>query len=127
MKAYLDADVDPEESRYGDNTFDIHGQEWLVLTEDEADEAVYERILEDLWAFRPEYLQNWTETPADILQGMQEKLCEKATPIVRRLIGEDNLDRFVADAVGADGRGHFISGYDGNECDMGDFYGYRLN
>lgn len=57
---------------------------------------------------------------------MQGKLCESANSLVKSLIVD--LDHFVSDAISADGRGHFLSGYDGVEIELdGDFYAYRTN
>ena len=39
----------------------------------------------------------------------------------------DNFGKFVDDAVSTDGRGHFLSTYDGNENEEGDYYIYRTN
>ena len=39
----------------------------------------------------------------------------------------DDIDDFVEDAVSADGRGHFLSPYDGREEPEGDYYIYRTN
>jgi hypothetical protein len=56
---------------------------------------------------------------------MQGKLCESARPIVEALI--EDMDHFVSDAICADGRGHFLSQYDGEENEEGEFYIYRTN
>jgi hypothetical protein len=60
---------------------------------------------------------------------MQGKLCEGANELVRALI--EDMDAFIEDAIGADGRGHFLSSYDGNEEEIkiNDeyFYAYRPN
>jgi hypothetical protein len=34
---------------------------------------------------------------------------------------------FADEAISADGRGHFLSGYDGNENEQDGFYIYRTN
>ena len=39
----------------------------------------------------------------------------------------DDIDEFVEDAIRADGRGHFLSSYDGDENEEGDYYIYRTN
>lgn len=39
----------------------------------------------------------------------------------------DNMDGFVRDAEMSDGRGHFLSSYDGDENEQGNFYIYRIN
>jgi hypothetical protein len=57
---------------------------------------------------------------------MQAELCEDANEIVRAMIGE-RMDDFVSQAIGADERGHFLSSYDGEENQQGEFYIYRNN
>ena len=59
---------------------------------------------------------------------MQGKLCESANELVLALI--DDMDKFVSDAISSDGRGHFLSYYDGEEQEIyiegTTFFYYRL-
>lgn len=119
-------------------TFQCGSWEYMVLTEEEADKATRESILESLWAFRAEFILHHTafyqesneredEAFCEALEALQGKLCESANPIVKALIM--NLDDFVDDATQYDGRGHFLNTYNGeeNESDGGRFYIYRIN
>lgn len=110
--------------------------EYKVFTEEEADKATRESILESLWAFRAEFILHHTafysestdredEAFCRALEELQQSICEGATPIIKALI--EDLDKFVEDAIFADGRGHFLSTYDGDELDVGDFFAYRIN
>lgn len=119
---------------YNDNwhTFEIVGNEYKVLTDEEADaDAEAEDYIKDsLWAFDTEFIFNHTNIKAEeqIIKAfwkMQEALCENANPLVEALIGD--IDQFVYDAIETDGRGHFISSYDGEEHECGNFYIYRTN
>ena len=129
--SYPEAEV--TESAYCDSTFDIEGEEWLVLTDDEADKRAGEQVEQSLWAFNWSFLAghcdaidaigstNWAKMMSD--------MCEDGNDVVKRLLG-DRLDRLVGDAILADGRGHFLSIYDGDEVELGDridFYGYRIS
>jgi hypothetical protein len=102
---------------------------WLVLTDDEADEAAGEEIRDGLWAFRPDFLAQFsptTPTPRYVaaLAKLQEKLCEDAQPLIEALV---DIDDVVTAAIRADGRGHWIADYDGQEVELaGGFYGYRV-
>lgn len=120
---------DIEPVSYSEDIFEIGSQEWLVLTDEEADQAVFERIEEDLWAFNPSFLAAHTELEEDNIKAIQEKMYERASPVFRRLIAD--FERFVGGAIMSDGRGHFLSPYDGNEVEEtvnGEyFYLYRLN
>ncbi len=105
-------------------------QRWMVLTDDDADATVREQILNSLWAFNAEFIAAHTRdglSPGAItaLKEMQGMACEDANDIVGAMIVD--MDRFVRDAVMTDGRGHFISDYDGAEVELdGGFFGYRL-
>ncbi len=53
-----------------------------------------------------------------------ERSNDAVLSLVERTCG---LDDFVEDAVSADGRGHFLSHYDGEENEQGEYFIYRLN
>lgn len=117
-------------------TFEIIGNEYKVFTDEEATEAATEEIKNSLWAFNADFIITHTEfwnTCTDreaseaikALQEMQSKLCESANALVKALIVD--LDEFAKDAINADGRGHFLSFYDGEEYESGNFYIYRTN
>ena len=124
-------DAEPEEVAYRDNLYEIGNREYLVLTDEEADDEARENILRDLWAFRADFLLGHLPEgmTTEALQAIQEKLCEAATEPIRAMIKD--LDHFVDDAIAADGRGHFLAGYDGEEAEVEidgtDFYVYRVN
>ena len=130
-------DVEPsdiEEARYGDNTYTYGRQEYLVLTDEEADEAVAESIKGSLWAFNATFISSHTKkglssAAVKALSEAQAKLCEDANDLVESMI--DDLDHFIKDAVAADGRGHFLAQYDGDEqeytMDGVTYYVYRNN
>ena len=42
-------------------------------------------------------------------------------------INIEDFDDFIDDAVSSDGRGHFISRYDGDENEQDGYYIYRCN
>lgn len=107
------------------------GTEWLVLT----DEVTWEEIENSLWSFNPNFiidhlenqsLDNWERSHcAEALSEIQRHHCEGINPIIRALIGD--IDEFISDAIASDGRGNFLSRYDGREIDLDgtDFYAYR--
>jgi len=125
----IDAD-DVSPNRYDSDTFDADGGEYLVVTDDEADTIVTDRIKESLWAFNADFIALHTkgglsDECIDAIREMQNRLCESANPLVEALI--DDLDHFIDDAVKSDGRGHFISSYDGEENESGEYFIYRTN
>lgn len=110
--------------------------EYKVLTWAEADTLATAEILESLWAFRARFILYHTdfyknstdredEAFVEALESLQGKLCESANPIIKALIR--NLPAFVQDAIDEDGRGQFISHYDGEEIESGEFFLYRIN
>lgn len=105
-----------------------HGRaEYLVLTDAEADEAASEDIKRSLWAFKSEWLESWLKIPAKAIEAIQNEMYEDASEVFEQMLGDD-FDDFVDESVSADGRGHFLSGYDGEEIELdGDLYAYRIN
>lgn len=114
---------------------DYVGGEFSVMTEEEREEKVKEHIRESLWAFNSWFILNHTKEGINnnrvekALKKMQEELCEDANELVYALI--EDFDSFVEDAVNADGYGHFLSPYDGEEnelvVDGKTYYIYRTN
>ncbi|CAB4126624.1 hypothetical protein UFOVP75_18 [uncultured Caudovirales phage] len=119
-----DEDTDPDE----DTEFDNSGKTYLVLTDDEANKRARDYIEQSLWAFRPEFIVEHTDLPCEateMVAGFCQAKCEDANDTIRALIKD--LDAFVQDAINADGRGHFMSSYDGQEHEHEGFYIYRTN
>lgn len=107
-----------------------YGNDYLVLTDSEADEKAKEYILDSVWAFNPSFLAGETGIDEEVFTAIQANdRCESNNSAILRLI--DDEDSFVESAISADGRGHFISSYDGNENEenvFGDtYYIYRIN
>lgn len=90
----------------------------LVLTDDEADEMAAEYIEESLWAFNASFLAGVTGVDEEVFKAIQaNNRCEDNNEAMLRLVGDD-LDQLIRDAIGADGRGHFLNNYDGNELEI---------
>lgn len=120
------------------NTFesvDYQG-EYLVLTDKEADEKAQENILESLWAFNADFILKHTKNyknmynhekkaALDALKDAQAKSYESLNGLIFAMIEDINL--FVENAIEVDGRGHFISWYDGEENEQDGFFIYRIN
>ena len=102
--------------------------DYLVYTDDEADEAVYNYIDESVCFFRSDFIAAHAEVDEEVIKKLQE-LHENSNKAIRSLIKD--FDHFVSDAVCADGRGHFLSSYDGEENEQtingNDYYIYRSN
>ena len=107
-----------------DHYYTYGNEEYMVLTDDEADDKVAEYIKETVWAFNPDFLASHSGIDREVFEKLQDS-CETANDAIFKLIKD--FDHFVEDAIRSDGRGHFWSGYDGNENEQGDFYLYRTN
>lgn len=138
-------EIDEALTETAEGEYQYYNAEYIVLDDTEADERTAEEIKSTLWAFNADFIvehlpnyyeifNNTTDTEyGEIVKAFEElqaKLCESANPLIYAII--DDFDEFVADAVRYDGRGHFLSFYDGNETDYtteeGDtLYIYRTN
>lgn len=124
LAEHLDCDIDDLENGYHNNYFNLGDMEFLVLTDNEADNMAKEYIKETIWAFSSWFLSKHTNIDEEIIQHLQDK-CEGANePLLRSII---DIDAFIDEAIGLDGRGHFMSTYDGQETELNDLYIYRTN
>ena len=130
LSKYLELTKEEEKEIYYES-YDIYcygNQEYMVLTDDEADEKVAEHIKDSVWAFNPSFLSSHSGIDQEIFKLLQDK-CESANESILKLIKD--FDDFVQDAIGTDGRGHFLSSYDGyendHEHDNETYYIYRTN
>jgi hypothetical protein len=109
----------------GDNRFSVGSKEFLVLTDEESDESASDCIRDLLWAFKPEFLAAHSSVAdAKTFAALQESMHEDANDAIKRLI--DDVEDLVRDAILSDGRGHFLSHYDGNEHEVSEFFVYRV-
>lgn len=90
--------------------------DYLICTDEEADEKAAEYIKESVWAFNADFIVDHSNLPyeaIDMIKHFQSTKCEDANETILALITD--FDDFVSDAISADGRGHFLSTYDGEE------------
>ena len=130
--------INPEEvnlygaDHYGLTIFEADGAEYAIGTDEEADEAVTEAIKESLWAFKASFILGCCGLPYELeeaIEAWQQKKCEGCNDAIEQMIDRTcELDEFVRQAVSSDGRGHFLSQYDGDEIELGnDLYAFRIN
>lgn len=109
---------------------EIDFDDYLILTDDEADESVAEQIEASLWAFKSSFLASVTGVDESVFEAIQaNNKCEDNNDAIRSIVDATcGLDELVEEAVKWDGRGHFLSSYDGNENKIpGGLYIYRIN
>ena len=123
LAAFLEVDEDDLEEvsyhHYGLPMFTTGTKEWAVGTDEQADEATKTDIEEGVWSFNADFIlshssvENYNDRVLESIKSTQEKLCEGANGLLKAMIKD--FDKFVKDAISLDGRGHFLSGYDGDE------------
>ncbi len=104
---------------------------YLIMSDEEADEAARDAIIDSLWAFRPMFLSGCTNIPSKVFEALSG-LCEDANETILQLVERScGINELVQQATSADGRGHFISTYDGEEIEIQikdeTYYVYRTN
>ena len=110
----------------------VDGMEYLVLTDGEADQMSQEYIEDSLWSFNADFILDTCELDSSSnvsrsLRKMQEESCEGCNDFIRALVeGTCGIDEFVNQAVLADGRGNFLSSYDGEEEEQGGYFIYCI-
>ena len=120
------------------DSFEVYNREYAVFTDEEANYVTRSQILDSLWAFNSSFILEHTEfykhstaeeddAFEDAFRELGCRLYEGANSIIKALIVD--MDGFVHDAIQADGRGHFISTYDGEEIEStdGKYFIYRIN
>ena len=118
LSRHLDYDIDKitEET---DGNFGVGTEEYLVLTDDEANTKTEESIKDSIWAFNASFILDECELPSELeecIQGFQEKECEGANDALLALVEKCcGLDDFVKAAINADSRAHFMNTYDDEE------------
>ncbi len=130
---YLEVDISEiEDCTYDEYCFQhVSGGDYLVLTDKEADERAYEEMRETVWTFNTDFiishsvLTEVNDNVVNALKKMQGELCEDANEFILKII--EDFDEFVEDAIYYDGRGHFLSFYDGSEEEQNGFFIYRVD
>lgn len=109
---------------YGLPVVSICGVDYAVADgEGEADGAVREAIRSSIPYFTVKFLSEHSNHSERLFEVLSKSMVEDVE-LYMSLI--NNFDEFVEDAVGSDGRGHFLSSYDGEEVEVGGYYLYRL-
>ena len=102
--------------------------EWLIVDDEMANQKAAEYIAESLWAFNSLWLADQTGLPKEVFIKLNE-LCEDANDAIQALIDKTcGFESFAEESISVDGRGHFLSFYDGEEYELGNGqWAYRIN
>jgi hypothetical protein len=116
---------------YGLDSFELGSKEYAIGTDSEADAACAEYIRDTVWAFNSDFIVSECGLHyqlAEVFQSFQHEKCESANYALLGLVNATcGIESFVESAISADGRGHFLSSYDGEENEEGEFFIYRVN
>ena len=132
LASYLEEcrqDLEEPEIYVTNNIFELdNGEEYLVLTDDEADEYATSEIEDMLWAFNPDFLASYTGLHKAVFEALAEGYETSNEAIMALINNAGSMDEFVQESIDADGRGHFVANYDGEEIELeNDYYAYRVN
>lgn len=105
-----------------------NGNSYFVLTDTEADEYVRSEIEDMLWTFNASWLASYTGLHEAVFEALAEGYENSNEAIMALINNAGSMDEFVQDAIDADGRGHFVANYDGEEIELENgYYAYRVN
>jgi len=112
----------------------IDDGDYLVLDDGDADEKAEEYIRYSVWAFNANFIACHCPDGIDEehITALRGDSCEDVNEALIALIDAGKgMEHFMLDAIGSDGRGHFISFYDGEEHEVTykdtEYYIYRIN
>ena len=105
-----------------------NGDSYFVLDDLEADEYATSEIEDMLWAFSSDFLASYTGLHKAVFEALAEGY-ERSNEAITALINNaGSMADFVQECMDADGRGHFVANYDGDEIELeNDYYAYRVN
>jgi hypothetical protein len=126
LARFLDCLPSEIEEGYDDCTFEYGGSDYKVYNDDEADEACKEYVEQSLWAFNADFLSGETGIDCIVFLRLSE-LSESANDAILAIVTATcGLDDIVKSAVSSDGRGHYLSSYDGEEWVYNGQFIYRI-
>lgn len=125
-------------SYYGLTCYSRGREEYAVGTGEQADNAAIKSCKERLWSFQTRFILAQCGLSMELavyLERFQADKCEDANPVLAELIKKcmrgGGVREFCRKAIEADGRGHFLSSWDDEECSQvvaGErYFIYRIN
>lgn len=105
-----------------------NGDSYFVLTDQEADEYATSEIEDMLWAFDANWLAGYTGLNKAVFESLAGGYENSNEAIMALINNAGSMSDFVQECMDADGRGHFVANYDGEEIELeNDYYAYRVN
>ena len=130
LAEYLEVEADDLSEGCHDTVVEHGSSEYLVLTDEEADQQTADYIRDTVWAFNADFLASYLPDgiDPDHIESMRGDQCEGFNDAAVALVEAGRgMDQLIEGAIGADGRGHFLATYDGYECEQGGLYIYQTN
>lgn len=116
---------------YGLSRYSLDSKEYAIGTDSEAQKAAENYVKDSIWAFNASFILNHCGLPLELeeaIQAFQGDKCESANDALLTLVEKcGSVENFTEEAIAADGRGHLLNPYDGEEYEEGEFFIYRLN
>jgi hypothetical protein len=112
----------------------LDNEDYLVLDDEDADKKAEEYIRESVWAFNADFLSWYCPDgiEAEHITTLRGDSCEGCNDAMVALVeAGQGMKKFISEAISTDGRGHFMSSYDGEENEVTyndtEYYIYRIN
>ena len=107
---------------YGLSVYRVNGKDVAIGADAECDKACQDYIEQTAWAFKPKFILSACGLPIELSEAIGaycQAECDSANDAMVALIKKTcGMDEFASQAISADGRGHFLSGWDGNEVEL---------
>ena len=104
------------------------GTEYIVYTDEEADQVALDYIKDTLWAFNASWLASYTGLHEAVFEALSEGYENSNEAIMALINNAGSMDEFVQESIDADGRGYFVANYDWEEIELKNgYYAYRTN
>lgn len=115
------------DTEYGLPVIEIDGDSYLVASnEDKADTAVAKYIRGSLCYFSPTFLYDMTGLPLEVFEALANCDFSDHEAYFRLIQATCGIEDFIETAIDCDGRGHFLSSYDGKEREIDGYFLYKI-
>ena len=91
-----------------------------ICDDQEKATAMAKYVEENIWSFTPHFLASHCVLPVEVIQLIQDNMCERASTVFLALIPPESSEfrDLCSEALSVDGFGHFFNTYDGSSEDV---------
>ena len=132
IKCDIDEVYESDSCAYGLEVYGGGGgrAEFGIATNDEANKASESYIKDSIWEFNATFILSCCDLPLALrkaIESYQREECENANEPLLELVEKTcGIKKFAERAISADGRGHFLASYDGQERERNGLFIYRI-